>query len=202
MANPRQRPAPRRLRRRRTTRIRPDRRRDADPRRLPPNRVAPCQARRAASPPRPQRTPKRPANTGPTTRNQPVRDHPHERAGSVTMAPTPRPDRRSGTHGRFGALPLITEMLPDRGGSHGPAETRRTSAETVLPTRAPTRPRPAPGGHGRGSRDRCCALTGGPRAQPGGCLLRRCPERFDRAACRVASLSRRYTLFGSIGPRR
>ena len=87
----------------RATRLRSDRRRDADPRRLPPNRVAACQARRAASPPRPQRTPKRPANTDPTSRNQPVRHHPHERAGSVTMAPTPRPSRRRAPTGAWGS---------------------------------------------------------------------------------------------------
>ncbi len=68
-------------------RIRADRRRDADPRRQPPDSVAACQARRARSDPRPQRTPRRPTNTGPTSRNRPLRHHPHERVGSVTMAP-------------------------------------------------------------------------------------------------------------------
>ncbi len=72
VANPRQRPAPRPVRRGRPRRLRPDRRRDARPQRVPPDGVAACQARRAASPPRPQRTPKRPANTGPSTRNRPV----------------------------------------------------------------------------------------------------------------------------------
>ena len=71
LADPRQRPAPRTVRRRRTSRLRSDRRRDAYPRRLPPDRVAACKARRAPGHPRPQRTTKRPANTGPTGRIQP-----------------------------------------------------------------------------------------------------------------------------------
>ena len=77
-----------------------DRRRHATPRRLPPNGVAACQARRTQRPPRPQRTPKRPANTGPNTRKHPLRHHPHERVGSVTMAPRSpgcRPRTRTGT---------------------------------------------------------------------------------------------------------
>ena len=56
----------------RPRRLRPDRRRDANSRRLPPDGVAACQARRAASPPRPQRTPQRPTNTGPTARTHPL----------------------------------------------------------------------------------------------------------------------------------
>jgi hypothetical protein len=57
-------------------RLRADCRRYEDPRRLPPDRVAACQARRARRAPRPQRTPKRPADPGPRSQKRPLRHHP------------------------------------------------------------------------------------------------------------------------------
>ena len=53
----------------------PMRRRDAHPRRLPPDRLAACQARRTRRHPRPPRTPKRPANPRPRARNRALRHH-------------------------------------------------------------------------------------------------------------------------------
>jgi DNA invertase Pin-like site-specific DNA recombinase/transposase-like protein len=52
-------------------------------RRVPPNRVAPCQARRTRSRPRPLRTQKRPENQGRTTRSRPLRPDTSSRRDSV-----------------------------------------------------------------------------------------------------------------------
>ena len=93
LANPRQRRAPRAVRRGSAGGLCADRRRDARPRRLPPDGVAACQARRPGGPPCSLRTQKGLENQG-SGRRGPVRHHRHERRGSVTMAP--RSDRGPG----------------------------------------------------------------------------------------------------------
>ena len=58
-----------------------------------PDRVATCQARRAATRPGLQRSLKRPANPRPGGRHHPLRHKPDQYCGSVTMAPSSSPSR-------------------------------------------------------------------------------------------------------------